>query len=138
MKVSRRIQNSRRLLNMLTDALNNWLILAQAEGAAPNAGAPSFWAINGYLLPILALFFLLIIMPQRREQKKRDQMLNAMKKNDRVLTAGGIIGAVANISVDGKEITLKVDDNTRIKFLRSSITQVLGEESKDDAPAKSV
>ena len=60
-----------------------------------------------------------------------------MKKNDRVVTAGGIIGSVANISVDGKEITLKVDDNTRIKFLRSSITQVLGEESKDENVAKS-
>ncbi len=77
-------------------------------------------------------------MPQRREQKKRDQMLSTMKKNDRVLTAGGIIGMVANISADGKEITLKVDDNTRIKFLRSSITQVLGEESKDDVPGKTV
>lgn len=121
---------------MLTDAFHCWLMLAQAEGADPHGQAPSFWQINGYLLPILVLFFLLIVMPQRREQKKREQMLNAMKKNDRVLTAGGIIGTVANISADGKEITLKVDDNTRIKFLRSSITQVLGEESKDDAPAK--
>lgn len=120
---------------MFTDTLHCWLILAQEKGADPN-GLSQFFGINGYLVLIVILFFVIIVMPQRREQKKREQMLSAMKKNDRVLTAGGIIGTVANISADGKEITLKVDDNTRIKFLRSSITQVLGEESKDDAPAK--
>jgi preprotein translocase subunit YajC len=121
---------------MLTDGLNCWLILAQADGAGANAQQPPFWVSVIPWLPIILLFFLLIVMPQRREQKQREQMLSGMKKNDRVLTAGGIIGTVANISADGKEITLKVDDNTRIKFLRSAITQVLGEESKDDAASK--
>lgn len=123
-------------MNMLTDSGTHWLLLAQAE-AAPGADAAQPWAMILPWLPIILLFFLLIIWPQKREQAKRDQMLKAMKKNDRVVTIGGIIGTVANISADGKEITLKVDDNTRIKFLRSSISQVLGEEAKDDAAAKS-
>ena len=99
-------------------------IVAQAE--EPAAKAPDLWMQFLPFLPIIVLFFLLIVWPQRREQAKRDQMLNAMKKNDRVVTTGGMLGTIANISPDGKEITLKVDDNTRIKFLRSSIAQVLG------------
>jgi preprotein translocase subunit YajC len=120
---------------MLTDDFESWLMLAQGQGA-PAQGPEQFWMMIIPWLPIILLFFLLIILPQRREQKKREQMLGAVKKNDRVVTAGGIIGSVANISADGKEITLKVDDNTRIKFLRSSISQVLGEESKDEPAGK--
>jgi preprotein translocase subunit YajC len=118
------------------DGMQFWWIVAQGNGAPANGQEPPFWVTIAPWLPIIILFFLLIVWPQRREQKKRDQMLNAMKKNDRVVTIGGIIGTVANISADGKEITLKVDDNTRIKFLRSSISQVLGEEPKDDAASK--
>lgn len=120
---------------MLTDGWNWWLILAQVE-EQPAAKTQDFWVMILPWLPIVLLFFLLIVWPQKREQAKRDQMLKAMKKNDRVVTSGGILGTVANISPDGKEITLKVDDNTRIKFLRSSISQVLGDEPKDDAAAK--
>jgi len=115
---------------MFLDSWQHWLILAQAEGAADKG--QEFWLLSPPFLVMLVLFFLIFLWPQRREQKKREQMLNAMKKNDRVVTIGGIIGSVANISADGKEITLKVDDNTRIKFLRTSISQVLGEEAKDD------
>jgi preprotein translocase subunit YajC len=55
-----------------------------------------------------------------------------MKKNDRIITIGGLIGTVASISNDGKEVTIKVDDNTRLKFLSNSIREVISEKSKDD------
>jgi len=119
---------------MLTDGLTWCLVLAQAEGGGE--GQVPFSFLSPPILAMIVLFFFLMILPQRREQKQREQMLSALKKNDRVLTSGGIIGTVANISADGKEITLKVDDNTRIKFLRSSITQVLGEAPKDEAAGK--
>ena len=123
---------------MFIDGWNLWLTLAQAEAAAPKGQEAPFWMMIAPWLPIILLFFLLIVWPQKREQAKRDQMLKGIKKNDRVVTSGGILGTVANISADGKEITLKVDDNTRIKFLRASISQVLGEETKDDGTAKAV
>jgi len=115
-----------------------WLILAQADAAPAAVGEqPPFWAFIAPYLPIVLLFVVLIILPQRREQAKRDKMLNAMKKNDRVLTSSGIIGTVANISADGKEVTLKVDDNTRIRFLRTSITHVMAEDSNTDGATTS-
>ena len=65
-----------------------------------------------------------------------DDLLKSLKKNDRVVTIGGIIGTVANVTPDGKEVTLKVDDNTRLKMLRSSIQTVLRDDEPADTPAK--
>ncbi|GIX03212.1 MAG: hypothetical protein KatS3mg113_0218 [Planctomycetaceae bacterium] len=107
-----------------------WLhgcLLAQA-GQEPPA-----WAVWPPIIAMVVLFFLLLVWPQQRERKKREEMLNALKKNDRVVTIGGIIGTIADISPDGREFTLKVDDNTRIKFVRSGIAHKLErEKDKDD------
>lgn len=96
------------------------------------AKEPPFWVTMLPFLLIFALLFPIVVWPQRREQQKRDSLISSLKKNDRVVTIGGIIGSIANISTDGKEITLKVDDNTRIKFTRSAISHKL-DESKEDS-----
>jgi preprotein translocase subunit YajC len=82
---------------------------------------------------IAILWYFLLLRPQRRERTKRDEVLKELKKNDRVVTIGGILGTVANISQDGREVTLKVDDNTRITILRNSIQGPYkkGDEQKD-------
>jgi preprotein translocase subunit YajC len=64
-------------------------------------------------------------------------MLSALKKNDRVVTIGGMIGTVANITPDGQEVTLKVDDNTRIRMIRSSIQRVLSGDGEAEKTADS-
>jgi preprotein translocase subunit YajC len=94
----------------------------------------------GMLLPMMAiaiLFYFLLIRPQKREQAKREAMLSTMKKNDRVVTIGGMLGVIANISPDGQEVTLKVDDNTRIRMVRSSIQRIVSEDSPGETPADS-
>ena len=62
---------------------------------------------------------------KKRDEKKRDAMLNAIRKHDRVQTIGGLIGSVVEIKTD--TVILKVDEssNTRITFSRSSIQQVI-------------
>ncbi len=101
-----------------------------ANGNAPPPGG----GIGGLLLPMLAifaLFYFLILRPQRQEQRRHEAMLKALKKNDRVVAAGGILGTVSSISPNGQEVTLKVDDNTRLRVLRSSIQTVLKDEAQD-------
>lgn len=105
--------------------------LLQVLAQKANPEQPSFLVSMLPFLLIFMLLFPIVVWPQKREQQKRDQLLNSLKKNDRVVTMGGIIGIVANISTDGKEITLKVDDNTRIKFIRTGISHKL-EEPKED------
>ena len=104
------------------------VIAADEEKPAPAPGAGQGSDPLQLLIPIVGiaiLFYFMLIRPQRREQAKREAMLSALKKNDRVVTIGGIMGSVANISSDGQEVTLKVDDNTRIRFIRSSIQRVV-------------
>ena len=113
------------------------LILAVGEEGAADAAEkgkkaaedPGLWSFTPFVL-IFVVFYFLILKPQSSERRRTQDMLGNLKKNDKVATLGGIVGTVANISNDGKEITLKVDDNTRIKFLRTHIGQVLTDEGQ--------
>ncbi|MCR9200091.1 MAG: preprotein translocase subunit YajC [Planctomycetaceae bacterium] len=73
------------------------------------------------LVAFMVMFYLIILRPQQKETARRQELLNTLKKNDKVLTAGGIIGTIVDFSGDGSRVTLRVDDGTRIKFTRSSI-----------------
>ena len=122
------------------DWISMALVLAANEDkAAPAPGGgqgPDFMQLLVLFAPLVLLFYFIVLRPQRRDQASRDAMLKALKKNDRVVTIGGIMGSVANISPDGQEVTLKVDDNTRIKFLRSSIQRVVSAETEGEKPAE--
>lgn len=99
----------------------------QAVENAANAAkdAPPPWM---QFLPFIAIglfFYFILLRPQQAEQRRRKELLTQLKKNDKVVTTGGLIGTIADISSDGSRVTLKVDDNTRIKFLRSAILEPL-------------
>lgn len=116
----------------------NWMwvvpLFAEAEPAQPGAGAGN--GLSALLFPMAAIavfWYFLLLRPQKRDQAKRDNLLKELKKNDRVVTIGGIIGTVANLTPDGKEVTLKVDDNAKLRMLRSSIQTVLRDEVEGEA-----
>lgn len=103
-----------------------------APGGAPGTGAggggaTSPWGGDLMLIFVVVILGMIIfsIMGQRRERKKREAMISAIKKHDRVQTIGGVIGSVVEIKPD--YVVLKVDEssNTRITFSRSAIQQVL-------------
>jgi preprotein translocase subunit YajC len=90
----------------------------------------------GPMLPFLVigvLFWVLMIRPESKKTADLNKMREGLKKNDRILTIGGIFGTVVNVQKDAKDITIRVDDNTRIRVLRSSIALVLGEGEEGDA-----
>lgn len=98
--------------------------------AQPPAGsaAPAPNPLPGLLLPLLlmgVIMYFLMIRPERKQQKLRKAMLEALKKNDQVLTIGGIHGTVASVGDD--VVTLKVDEgkDLRIKVSRGAIQTVL-------------
>lgn len=114
----------------MIDVLPLFNVLAQQGGEqSPGTG---FGALLMPLVAIAVLWYFLLFRPQKREQARRDEMLQNLKKNDRVVTIGGILGSVANLSADGHEVTLKVDDNTRIKLLKSSIQRVITDEDQGE------
>lgn len=101
---------------------------AQA-GSAP-AGNPTMTMLLQLLqfVPIFVILYLFLIRPQQQRQKKLDQMLKELKKGDRVVTTGGIIGTV--IGVDDGKAVLKIADDVKVEFTKGSIVQVLAGDAK--------
>ncbi len=112
-------------------------LFAQEAGGGNAGGGEGASSLLPSLLPFVAifvLFYFLLIRPQQRERSRRQAMLGAIKKNDRVVTAGGIFGVVASVHRENDEVVLKVDEatNTKLRMTLSSITRVLGEETSEE------
>ncbi|MBE2281708.1 MAG: preprotein translocase subunit YajC [Ignavibacteriaceae bacterium] len=75
---------------------------------------------------IFAIFYFMIIRPQQKRQKERDKLLSEVKKGDKVVTSSGIYGVVAGI--EDNVVILMVSDNTKIKFEKSAIANILTKE----------
>jgi preprotein translocase subunit YajC len=110
------------------------ILFADEGGAQPQGG--QWLTLAPFLL--LPLIYLLFMRPMRKQQKEQQAMLAALKKNDKVITSGGLIGIVANVKDD--EVTLKVDEssNVRLRVTKSSIARVVrepeaGKEEKEGA-----
>lgn len=78
------------------------------------------------IVMMILFYFLIVIRPEQQNRGKRQDMLKNLKKNDSVVTVGGILGIVTNVSQDGSEVTIRVDDNsnTRIRVRKTSIEAV--------------
>jgi preprotein translocase subunit YajC len=103
------------------------ILFAQEAKKVADESAPSFWQNPIILIPVIfALFYFVVLRPQQRKQRKEQEDLMAnLKKNDEVLTAAGIIGVVSHIKESGDEVTLKIDDNARIRVLKNTIVRIL-------------
>lgn len=115
--------------------LSGLLLLAQDVGGKPSYDEP----MGGFVLPIIlvvAFVYFFMIRPQKREQAEKDKLLGGLKKNDRVVTSGGMYGTIVNIKDD--EVTLRVDDQMKVKirFMKSAISKVAGDEAADATEAK--
>ncbi len=106
--------------------------------SAGSAGGPDLIAS---LLPFILIFvimYFLIIRPQRKQMKERAAMLEAVRRNDTVVTGGGIVGKVTKVIDDG-ELEVEIAQGTKIRVLRSMLAdvRVKGEPvAANDAPAK--
>lgn len=91
--------------------------------AASPAAAPQANPIISFvpLVLLIVIFYFLLIRPQQKRQKQQDQMIQNLKKGDRVITAGGIIGRIAGLQDD--YVVLKTDESDRkMEVLKSAIT----------------
>jgi preprotein translocase subunit YajC len=113
---------------------------AQAAGGGADGGG---MASLGGLLPLIAIipiFYFLVWAPQRKKMKEHKAMIGAIKRGDRVVAAGGLIGVVSKVVDDG-EVQLEIAEGVKVRILRGSINDVLtrtGEpaKSQDNAPEK--
>ncbi|OGX42001.1 MAG: preprotein translocase subunit YajC [Omnitrophica WOR_2 bacterium RIFCSPLOWO2_02_FULL_45_28] len=71
---------------------------------------------------IFIIFYFLLIRPQKKQEKERLAMLKNIKKNDEVVTAGGLHGVVLNLK--DKTVTVRIDDNVKVEIERSAISRI--------------
>ena len=76
------------------------------------------------LVLIFVVFYFLLIRPQQRKAKDQKAMLDALRRGDRVVTGGGIIGTIARVE-NPEEVTVDIADGVRVRVLRSTISSVL-------------
>ena len=121
--------------------LSALILFAQEDGKSGGGGGISDFIgnpITPFLLMMVVFFFLIILPAQRREKKQREAIMSSLKKNDEVVTSAGIIGIVAHIKDNADEVTLKIDDNARLRVLRSSIVRIVKkDEFNKDSTASS-
>jgi preprotein translocase subunit YajC len=100
---------------------------AQTSGAAPAGGGGIFGQIN-MLIPFIAMFaifYFLLIRPQQKKQREARQMLQNLKRGDRVVTSGGIYGTV--VKIRNEVVHLEIAEQVRIRINKSSIAELVRE-----------
>jgi len=93
---------------------------AQAADGGAAAGLMSFLP----LILIFVVFYFLLIRPQQKKLKDHKTMLEAVRRGDRVVTGGGIIGTITKIGADD-ELVVEIAEGVRVRVLRSTINLVL-------------
>jgi preprotein translocase subunit YajC len=102
------------------------LDIAYAQ-TAPGLGGPGQILSFLPLILIFIVFYFLLIRPQQKKAKQHQEMLSKLKKNDEVMTSGGIYGKVVTLA--DNVVTLEVAPNVRIRVNRPQIAAVVSEKS---------
>jgi len=99
--------------------------------AAPGASGPGPLMTIFPFIVILGIMYFMVFRPQQKKMKEHQEMLNKLKRNDEVMTSGGIYGKVTEIK--DQVVTLEIAPNVRIRVSRPQISTVT---TADKAPAK--
>lgn len=106
-----------------------------AQDVAPEAQQQSpLWVTLAPLVIIFALFYLLMIRPQKKKDEEFRTLVANLKESDHVVTIGGIHGVVTNVQRDADRVTIRVDDSTgtKLRINASAIARVVTDEGNTD------
>jgi preprotein translocase subunit YajC len=125
-----------------------WHFLAQAQaqpistpspdgtggGEGKTPGLFDNWMFPA-LMAVMLVYFIMMARPKNKAQAKTSDLLANLKKNDKVVTAGGILGTVVNHRSDAEYVTLRVDEasNSKIQVLAKSIVRVITDEDAKES-----
>jgi preprotein translocase subunit YajC len=99
--------------------------------ASGEAGETSWFSQYGmiiFLVVIFALFYFVMIRPQRKRQKEQQQMISTMQKGDKVITAGGIYGVIDSVREDS--VVIKVEGGTLLRVAKGSVMVMKDQQPK--------
>lgn len=105
---------------------------AMAPPAGGGSGAGGFASFVPLIL-MFVIFYFLLIRPQQKKAKQHREMINNLKKGDRIVTSGGLYGRI--VGLDGDAISLEIADKVRVKIGRGYVGSML-QDSPSKQPAK--
>ncbi len=116
------------------------MFISQAWAQAAGGGSSDFLVQLFPLVLIFGVFYFLLIRPQQSKMKAQREMLGGVKRGDRVVTGGGIIGLVTKVISDN-ELQVELAEGVRVRVLKQTITDIVtrgesvrgGKESDDDS-----
>lgn len=104
------------------------LAILTAAAAAPSAGAGGFLVQIFPLLLIFVVFYFFLIRPQQKRAKEHEAKLNAVQKNDEVVTGGGLMGKVTKVADDHVEV--EIAPGVKVKAVKSTLANVQSRTAK--------
>ena len=96
------------------------------QGMLGAASAQDWVSTIWFLVAFFAVFYLLIWLPRKRQQKKHTEMVQSLRPHDKIVTIGGLYGEIKKIKED--TLIIKVAENTDIEILKTAVAYKLGEE----------
>jgi preprotein translocase subunit YajC len=93
--------------------------LAPTDTQGGDQGTSSIWPMVAFLVVIFALFYFVMIRPQRKRQKEQQTMMQGLQKGDKVITAGGIYGTIESVGEDN--VVIKVESGTTLRVAKGSV-----------------
>jgi preprotein translocase subunit YajC len=108
---------------------------AYAQTATAADASPLSGLFQSPLLPValvFVVFYFLLIRPQQNQAKELKTKLSALSRNDKIVTAGGIIGTVKKVTEGDPNIDVEIAPNVTVSIVRSTITQIVGTAGKSD------
>lgn len=109
--------------------------------AAPSAGEAFMWNM-GLVVVLVVMFYILLIRPQQKRIKEHTEMLQGLKKGDKVVTAGGLVGTIVKIKDSDDEVQVDLGNGMTVNVLRSMLQghsaekAVLKDKPANDTPKK--
>lgn len=102
------------------------LPLTFALASAPQAGQPSIWVQLFPFALMLGIFYLLVLLPMRRRQKKIQEFQNSLQVGDKVITTSGIYGQITKLT--DASVQIQIADKVKIEVARASVGGYQGQE----------
>lgn len=101
------------------------LISATVSAYAQGGGAPQQNPLSGFmpLIVIFAIFYFLLIRPQQKKAKEHQGMLNGLKKDDKIITNGGLYGTIT--AVKGDVLEVKIAENVKVQVSKNAVANML-------------
>ena len=111
------------------------MFISPAYAQAADAGGFGLGSMGQFLplILIFVVFYFLLIRPQQKKQKAHREMLSAIHRGDRIVTAGGLVGTITKVNSD-TELTVEISDGVRVRVMRGMVSDVLAKtEARDSA-----